>query len=103
MGYRPCLIYFYTDKTKVMIAKNQWPNYNIENKVILYILGQTVLSSFRAKLSASEMKKIMWKHEMQFRIKNDLDGLEFPDCQGLFSYLTIYLSLSGVMSDNAFA
>ena len=23
---------------------------------------------------------------MQFRIKNDLDGLEFPDCQGLFSY-----------------
>ena len=24
---------------------------------------------------------------MQFRIKNDLDGLEFPDCQGLFSYL----------------
>ena len=24
---------------------------------------------------------------MQFRIKNDLDGLGFPDCQGLFSYL----------------
>lgn len=51
------------------------------------ISGQIVLSSFRAKLSASEMTKIMWKHEMQFRIKNDLDGLEFPDCQGLFSYL----------------
>ena len=24
---------------------------------------------------------------MQFRIKNDPDGLEFPDFQGLFSYL----------------
>lgn len=24
---------------------------------------------------------------MQFRIKNDLDSLEFSDCQGLFSYL----------------
>ena len=26
---------------------------------------------------------------MQFRIKNDLDGLEFPDRQGLFSYLAV--------------
>ena len=24
---------------------------------------------------------------MKFKIKNDLDGLEFPDRQGLFSYL----------------
>ena len=62
--------------------KNLFASLSNEN-----ISGQTVLSSFRAKLSASEMQKIMWKHEMQFRIKNDLDGLEFPDFQGLFSYL----------------
>ncbi len=26
---------------------------------------------------------------MQLRTKNDLDGLEFPDCQGLFSCLAV--------------
>ena len=44
------------------------------NKVVI-ITGQTVLSSFRAKLSASEIIKIHVKYNLQVRIKNDLDGL----------------------------
>ena len=67
-----------------MILKQPESNQTLRVRIVGIISGQTVLSSYRAKLSASEITKIMWKHEMQFRIKNDLDGLGFPDCQGLF-------------------
>ena len=35
-------------------------------------------------------KKIVKKTYIIYKLKNDPDGLEFPDCQGLFSYLAIY-------------
>lgn len=38
---------------------------------------------------------------MQVRIKNDLDGLEYPDCQGLFSYQkSVYSRLAAVFEDS---
>ena len=30
---------------------------------------------------------------MQFRLKNDLDGLEYPDCQGLFFIKSLFVAI----------